>query len=76
MKELTVVSDQFSFDILADDALFNLAEIFHYYYKDEEKAAEYYKRILFDHPGSLYVIEARKRFRTIRGEGSEENSGE
>jgi lipopolysaccharide biosynthesis regulator YciM len=76
VKELTVVSDQFSFDILADDALFNLAEIFHYYYKDEEKAAEYYKRILFDHPGSLYVIEARKRFRIIRGEGAEENSGE
>jgi tetratricopeptide (TPR) repeat protein len=76
VKELTIVADTYSSDILADDALFNLAEIFHYYYKDEEKAAEYYKRILFDHPGSLYVIEARKRFRTIRGEGSEENSGE
>lgn len=73
VKELTKVADNFSFDILADDALFNLAEIYHYFYKDEQKAAEYYKRILFDHPGSLYVIEARKRFRAIRGE-SEDNS--
>ena len=76
VKELTIVADQFSFDILADDALFNLAEIYHYYYKDEEKAAEYYKRILFDHPGSLYVIEARKRFRAIRGEKEGETTGE
>lgn len=76
VKELTIVADKYSFDILADDALFNLAEIYQYYYKDEEKAAEFYKRILFDHPGSLYVIEARKRFRSIRGENVDENTGE
>lgn len=68
VKELLIVADDFSDDILADDALFNLAEIYQYYFNDEEKAAEYYKRILFDHPGSLYVIEARKRYRRIRGE--------
>jgi tetratricopeptide (TPR) repeat protein len=76
VKELNIVADDFSYDILADDALFNLAEIYQYYYKDENKAAEYYKKILFDHPGSLYVIEARKRFRAIRGETSDPNVGE
>lgn len=70
VEELLIVADDYSSDILADDALFNLAEIYQYYFHDEEKAAEYYKRILFDHPGSLYVIEARKRYRILRGEGS------
>jgi tetratricopeptide (TPR) repeat protein len=60
-------------DILADDALFQLAEMYEVQLKDSEKAAEYYKRILFDYPGSLYVIDARKRFRILRGDTSEDS---
>ncbi len=59
-------------DILADDALFQLGDIYENKLHDKEKAAEYYKRILFDYKGSLYVVEARKRFRAIRGDKSEE----
>ncbi len=62
----------FSEDILADDALFQLGDIYENQLKDKEKAAEYYKRILFDYKGSLYVVEARKRFRAIRGDKPEE----
>jgi hypothetical protein len=35
---------------------------------NKEKAAEYYKTLLFNFKGSLYSVEARKRFRTIRGD--------
>ena len=59
-------------DILADDALFQLGDIYENQLNDKEKAAEYYKRILFDYKGSLYVVEARKRFRALRGDKSEE----
>ena len=62
----------FSEDILADDALFQLGDIYENQLKDKEKAAEYYKRILFDYKGSLFVVEARKRFRAIRGDKPEE----
>lgn len=55
-------------DILADDALFQLAELHHYVYLDELKAQEYYERLLVEYPGSLYVVEARKRFRALRGD--------
>ncbi|NQX91268.1 MAG: tetratricopeptide repeat protein [Flavobacteriales bacterium] len=55
-------------DILADDALFKLAELFHFVRKDEAKAQELYQRILVEYPGSLYVVEARKRFRALRGD--------
>ena len=56
------------FDILADDALFNLAEINHFIYEDLEAAQGLYERILLEYPGSLYVVESRKRFRELRGD--------
>lgn len=55
-------------DILADDAVFQLGDIYETHLNDKEKAAEYYKKILFDYRGSLYSEEARKRFRAIRGD--------
>ncbi|MFM1931211.1 MAG: hypothetical protein RL226_514 [Bacteroidota bacterium] len=55
-------------DILADDALFKLAEMNEQVYGDPEKAKELYQKLLVDYPGSLFVIEARKRFRTLRGD--------
>lgn len=57
-------------DILADDALFQLGDIYENHLNDKEKASEYYKVILFDHKGSLYSVEARKRFRTLRGDAA------
>ena len=43
------------------------------YFEDEvvlnkEKAMELYERILKDYQGSLYVVESRKRFRSLRGD--------
>ncbi len=55
-------------DILADDALFRIAEIYEKRLYDNEKAAEYYKKILFECKGSLLTVEARKRFRALRGD--------
>lgn len=57
-------------DILADDALFQLGEIYENNLLNPDKAKEYYRRILFEHKGSLYTTEARKRFQKLRGEGS------
>ena len=58
----------YSEDILADDATFMLGELYEEQLNDEEKASEYYKKILFDFKGSLYSEEARKRYRILRGE--------
>ena len=55
-------------DILADDALFLLGDIYQNKLLDKEKASEVYKRILFDYKGSLHVVEARKRYRYLRGD--------
>jgi tetratricopeptide (TPR) repeat protein len=55
-------------DILADDALFRLAELNETIFGDLAKAQELYERLLVEYPGSLYVVEARKRFRALRGD--------
>lgn len=53
-------------DILADDALFQLGDIFENRLMNPERAKEFYRTILFDYKGSFYSEEARKRFRKLR----------
>jgi len=56
------------FDISADNALYRSAELYEEKLEQPSKAAELYKQLMVDFPGSLYVVEARKRFRAIRGD--------
>ncbi len=58
----------YSSDLLADDALFYLAELYDYYINDVTKAMETYQQLLKEHPDSLFAVDARKRFRTLRGD--------
>lgn len=62
------VATRFNIDLLADDALFKLGTIYEKYVPDKIKAMEYYQKILTSHPGSIFVIEARKRYRFLRGD--------
>ncbi|HIB00372.1 MAG TPA: tetratricopeptide repeat protein [Phycisphaerales bacterium] len=55
-------------DILGDNALFRLAFMNEMHFKDKEKAMELYQELMVTFPGSLYVVEARKRFRMLRGD--------
>jgi predicted Zn-dependent protease len=59
------VAREFSFDLLADDALYLLGDTYNYRLNDQKKAAETYRRILFEHPGSIYVPQAREKFRQL-----------
>lgn len=65
---LQKIVDDFSYDILADDALYLLAQLHHFNLGDTEKAKSLYEKLLFDFPGSIYTVEARKRFRFLRGD--------
>lgn len=59
-------------DLLGDDALFALAKLEEEEFKNKEKAMELYKSLLTTYPSSLFVVEARKRFRALRGDKLEE----
>ena len=58
----------FGKDIKGDDATFLLAEINEKELHNIEKAIELYKSIITDYSNSLLVIEARKRYRALRGD--------
>jgi tetratricopeptide (TPR) repeat protein len=55
-------------DILADDAHYYLAELYLNKLNSVEKAKEYYQKIIFEYPSSIYVVDARKKFRKLRGD--------
>src|SRR5690554_2470347 len=59
------IVESHSEDVLADDAVFQIAPIHENHLFDKAKAGEYYFQLMRDYPGSLYVTEARKAYRTI-----------
>jgi len=59
-------------DLLGDDALFALAKLEEEEFNNKEKAMELYKSLLTTYPSSLFVVEARKRFRALRGDKIEQ----
>jgi tetratricopeptide (TPR) repeat protein len=54
--------------ILVDDSYFELAELYRNHIKNDEKASEYYQKIIFDYTSSIYLVAARKKYRKIRGD--------
>lgn len=58
-----------SFDgVLRDDACYSLAELYNYKMDYPEKAKEMYQKIIFEFPSSIYLVDARKKFRILRGD--------
>jgi outer membrane protein assembly factor BamD (BamD/ComL family) len=51
-----------------NDAQFKLAELYEKQLNDPEKAKAAYEAVLINYPGSIYTVEARKRFRELRGD--------
>ena len=58
---LTEIVANYGDDILADNALFLLGEMYERIFKDEKKAIEYYDQLIFNYQGSMFGVEARKR---------------
>ncbi len=63
---------KYAFDILADNALFMKAQLYEFQKNDPQKAMELYEQLLLKYPASLYVVEARKRYRFLRGDKLDE----
>ncbi len=53
---------------LTDDVYYMVAEIYNNNLNNTEKAQEYYQKIIFDHSSSIYLVEARKKYRKLRGD--------
>ena len=62
------IVNEYPYDILADDATFRMAVINQFRLNNPEKAKELYQNLLLNYPGSIFVNEARKQFRMLRGD--------
>ncbi|HQV53611.1 MAG: tetratricopeptide repeat protein [Flavobacteriales bacterium] len=58
-------------DILVDNAFLDLGKLFEDKLNDPEKAKGFYERLLFEQTGSIFVPEARDRYRKLRGDDLE-----
>jgi len=63
---LRKIIDDFSYDLLGDDAMFMLAELYDYNLDRKEEAKELYRDMLTFHPGSVFIEESRERYRELR----------
>ncbi len=64
------VADSLQSSILQDRAEFLIGEVYWKFLKNKAAAIEAYETLLAQHPRSLYVEEARKRIRALRGDNS------
>ncbi|MFN8337482.1 MAG: tetratricopeptide repeat protein [Saprospiraceae bacterium] len=62
------IIEKYPTEIKADNAIFELAEFYENQLKDPEKAKPLYEKIFTDYSGSTFAIEARQRFRKLRGD--------
>ena len=67
-SELKTIISAYYYDILADNALFMLGNIYEYYIPDKEQAMKYYLQLISDFPGSILINDARQHYRAIRGD--------
>lgn len=68
IEQLVGIIENYPSELWGDDAVFILADIYETRLNQPVKALELFQKIITDFPGSLHVIEARKRFRKLRGD--------
>ena len=71
LNQYQQIIDQHPEDIYIDEALFFTAEIYSKKLVDIEKAKSYYEKLVFHHQDSIYFIDARKKYRELRGDNKE-----
>ncbi|HUR29903.1 MAG TPA: tetratricopeptide repeat protein [Saprospiraceae bacterium] len=62
------IIDTFPEEIRADNSLYHLAQLYEHQLNDVEKAKTLYEKIFIDYSDSTFAIDARKRFRELRGD--------
>jgi len=65
---LNEIVQKYSYSIIADDALYQRAGLYETKFKNSTKAMELYQELLVNYPASLYTVDARKKYRILRGD--------
>ncbi|MEP1856120.1 tetratricopeptide repeat protein, partial [Nonlabens ulvanivorans] len=62
------IIDNFADGILADDAFYKLALLYEEKFDNPNKAQALYERIIYDYADSIHFVDARRRYRRLRGD--------
>jgi tetratricopeptide (TPR) repeat protein len=62
------IVDTFPDEIRADNALYNMAQLYEHQLANPEKAKACYEKLFMEYTDSTFAIDARKRFRILRGD--------
>ena len=68
LSQYQQIIDHHSEGIYVDEALFFSAEIYNDELKETEKAKPLYEKVIFNHQDSIYFVDARKKYRELRGD--------
>ena len=66
------IIEKFPEEIRADNALYNQAQLYEHQLNDKEKAKACYEKLFLEYTDSTFSIDARKRYRELRGDFEEE----
>jgi len=67
-KKLNQIIEDHADEIRADNALFKLAKMQEQQLNDADAAMKNYEKLFIEYSGSTFAVEARKRFRQMRGD--------
>jgi len=70
LGQYQAIIDKHAESIYIDEALYFSAEIYNKQLKDPEKAKPLYEKVLFGHQDSIYFVDARKKYRQLRGDSN------
>jgi tetratricopeptide (TPR) repeat protein len=68
LSQYQTIIDKHSEGIYVDEALYFSAEIYNKQLKDTENAKPLYEKLVFQHEDSIYFVDARRKFRELRGD--------
>ncbi len=68
IENLKKIIEEHNSGIWADDAVYMLAEIYRLQKNDLKEAQRYYELLIKDYAGSLFITDARKQYRLLRGD--------
>lgn len=63
-----LIIEKFPEDITCDNAIFELAQLYELVLEDPVSALPLYEKLFIDYSNSTFAVEARKRYRNLRGD--------
>jgi len=63
-----MIMNNYPEEIRADNAIYEMAILYEYQLDNKEKAKELYEKLFLDYSNSTFAIDARKKYRILRGD--------